>query len=68
MMITVMTMIMYQKLGFICYNDNEGTVMGDIDNVNILIMDNNNNIGANIKMQQSIVDFEETNHDAVMTQ
>ena len=41
--------------------------MGDIDNVNILIMDNNN-IGANIKMQQSIVDFEETNHDAVMTQ
>ena len=42
--------------------------MGDIDNVNILIMDNNNNIGANIKMQQSIVDFEETNHDAVMTQ
>ena len=67
-MITVMTMIMYQKLGFICSNDNEGKVMGDIDNVNILIMDNNNNIGANIKMQQSIVDFEETNHDAVMTQ
>lgn len=67
-MITVMTMIMYQKLGFIYYNDNEGKVMGDIDNVNILIMDNNNNIGANIKMQQSIVDFEETNHDAVMTQ
>ena len=65
-MITVMTMIMYQKLGFIYYNDNEGKVMGDIDNVNILIMDNN--IGANIKMQQSIVDFEETNHDAVMTQ
>ena len=66
-MITVMTMIMYQKLGFIYYNDNEGKVMGDIDNVNILIMDDNN-IGANIKMQQSIVDFEETNHDAVMTQ
>ena len=65
---TVMTTIMYQKLGFIYYNDNEGKVMGDIDNVNILIMDNNNNIGANIKMQQSIVDFEETNHDAVMTQ
>jgi len=49
------------------YNDNEGKVMVDTDNVNILIMDNNN-IGANIKMQQSIVDFEEINHDAVMTQ
>ena len=49
------------------YNDNEGKVMVDTDNVNILIMDNND-IGANIKMQQSIVDFEEINHDAVMTQ